>query len=61
MIANQNICVAKGQGAVSYVTAKRWLKCFRNGDFSWQGDLRFVRLTEINLVEFKNVLESESD
>ena len=33
VITVRNICVAKGQGAVSNVTAKRWFKRFYNGNF----------------------------
>jgi hypothetical protein len=33
-IATQNICASKGQGVVSYITAKRWFNRFRDGDFS---------------------------
>ena len=39
-IATQNICVPKFQETVSFVTAKRWFKRFRNEDFSLQDDLR---------------------
>ena len=55
VIATQNKCVAKGQETVSYVTAKRWVKRFRNGDFSWQDDLRSGRHMEINLAKLKHV------
>ena len=40
VIAIQNICVAKGPETVSYITAKRRFKRFRNGYFSLQADLR---------------------
>ena len=55
----QNICVAKGQGTVSYATAKRWFKRFCKG--SLQDDLRFGRPIEIDLAELKHVIESKSD
>ena len=58
VIATQNICVAKGQGTVFYVTAKRWFKRFRNGDFSLQDYLRSGRPMEIDLAELKHALES---
>ena len=61
MMATQNLCVVKGQGTVSYVTAKRWFKRFRNGEFSLQDDLRSGRPMEIDLPELKHVLESGSD
>ena len=46
---------------MSYVTARRWFKRFRNGDFSLQEDLRSGRPTEIYSAELKHVLESGSD
>ena len=56
VIATQNICVAKG-----HVTAKRWFKSLRNGDFSLQEDPRSGRPMEIDLAKLKHVLESGSD
>ena len=51
VITVRNICVAKGQGAVSNVTAKRWFKRFRNGDYSLQEDQTSGLPMKINLAE----------
>ena len=59
--ATQNICSANGQGTVSYVTAKRWFKRFRNGDYTLRDDQRSGRPTEIDLIQLKDTLETESN
>ena len=45
----------KGQGTVSYVTAKQWFKRFRDGDLSLQDDLRSGRPMEIDLAELAEI------
>ena len=46
---------------VSNAKAKLWFKCFRNGKFSLQDDLRSGGFMKIDLAELKQALESEPD
>lgn len=57
--ATRNICQAKGDGSMSYATACRWFKRFRNNNFSLDDEPRSGRPTEINLDELKQTIESD--
>ena len=54
MLARRNICRTNGKRAVSTKTACRWFERFRNGDFSLEGEI-----AEIDLSELKDVIESD--
>ena len=58
--ATRNICQAKGEGAVSKSTAKRWFAHFRQQCFSLKDQQRSGRPTEINLGELQQAIESDS-
>ena len=61
VITTRNICVAKGQEAVSYATEIRWFKRFRDGCFSLHDVRKSRSPMKIDVDELKHVLESGSD